>query len=100
MITAAATARNIGLIVEMIIASHTGISSHVEHNGKGTPPHQGFSLLISVEFAYEVQSIIPERIALVKMFGEHHLPNIVTAGPVTKISASVRNPRFFRSQVI
>jgi len=32
MITAAATARNIRLIVETIIASHTGIAYHVEHN--------------------------------------------------------------------
>jgi len=47
----------------MIIASHTSISSNVE----GTPPHQGFSLLISVEFACEVQSIIPEHSVLGKM---------------------------------
>ena len=54
MITAAATARNIQLIVETIIASHTGIAYRVEHNAEGTPPHHGFSLLISVEFAFEV----------------------------------------------
>jgi len=54
MITAAATARSIRLIVETIIASHTGIAYHVEHDAEGTPPHQGFSLLIRVEF--EVQS--------------------------------------------
>jgi len=54
MITVAATACNIRLIVETIIASHMGIADHVEHNPEGTPPHQGFSLLISVEFACEV----------------------------------------------
>ena len=59
----------------MIIASHTGISSHVEQNAEGTAPHQGFSLLISVELTCEVQSIIPERIVLGKMFGGHYLPN-------------------------
>jgi len=32
MITTAATAGNIRLIVETIIASHTGIAYHVEHN--------------------------------------------------------------------
>ena len=51
MITAAATARNIGLIVETIIASHTGVTYRVEHNAEGASPLQGFSLLISVEFA-------------------------------------------------
>ena len=84
----AATARNIGLIVEMIIASHTSILSHVEHNVEGTPPHLGFSLFISVEFACEVQSIIPERSVLCKMFGGHYLRNRVGAcWPFTKISA-------------
>ena len=53
MITVAATTRNIRLIVETIIASHTGIAYHVEHNAEA-PPHQGFSLLISVEVAGEV----------------------------------------------
>jgi len=44
--TAAATARNIRLIVETIIASHTSIAYHVKHIAEGTPPHQGFSLSI------------------------------------------------------
>jgi len=35
--------------VETIITSHTGIAHYVEHNTQGTPPHHGFSLLISVE---------------------------------------------------
>jgi len=48
MITVAATARNIRLIVETIIAYHA------EHNAEGTSLHQGFSLLVSVEFACEV----------------------------------------------
>jgi len=48
MITTAATACNIPLIVETIIASHTGMA-YVEHNAQGTPPHHGFSLLISVD---------------------------------------------------
>jgi len=52
IITAAATARNIRQIVETNIASHTR-SHHVEHIAEGMPPHQGFSLLISVEFACE-----------------------------------------------
>jgi len=54
IITAAGTARNIRLIAETIITSHTGIVYHVEHNVEGTPPHQNFSLLIIVEFACEV----------------------------------------------
>jgi len=48
MITVAATARNIRPIVETIIAYHA------EHNAEGTSLHQGFSLLVSVEFACEV----------------------------------------------
>jgi len=48
MITTASTACNIRLIVETIIASHTG-NTYVEHNAQGTPPHHGFSLLISVD---------------------------------------------------
>jgi len=51
IITTAATACNIRLIVETIIASHTGMVYHVEHNVQGTPPHHGFSLLMSVECA-------------------------------------------------
>jgi len=47
IITTATTAYNIRLIVETIIASHTGIAYHVELNAQGTPPHHGFSLLIS-----------------------------------------------------
>jgi len=54
MTTAAVTARNIRLIVETTIASHASIACHVEHNNEGTPPHQCFRLLISVEFACEV----------------------------------------------
>jgi len=49
MITTASTACNIRLIVETIIASHTG-NTYVEHNAQGTPPHHGFSLLISVDY--------------------------------------------------
>jgi len=45
MITAA---RNIRLIVQTIIASHTGMA-YVEHNAHGAHPHHGFSLLISVD---------------------------------------------------
>jgi len=52
--TAAATASSIRLIVEMIIASHTSIAYHVEHISEDTPPHQGFSVLISIEFTCEV----------------------------------------------
>ena len=48
------TARNIRLIVETIIVSHTSIAYHIEHIAEGTLPHQGFSALISVEFACEV----------------------------------------------
>ena len=51
MIIMAATARNIRLIEETVIASHTGIAHHVEHNVQGTPLHHGFSQLISVECA-------------------------------------------------
>jgi len=45
----AATACNIQLIAETIIASYTDIAYHVEHNAQGMPPHHSFSLLISVE---------------------------------------------------
>jgi len=51
MITTAVTARNIRLIVETIIMSHTSIGYHVERNAQSTPPHHGFSLLISIECA-------------------------------------------------
>ena len=34
--------------------THGGIAYHVEQNAEGTPSHQGFSVLISVEFACEV----------------------------------------------
>jgi len=101
MITAAATTSNIPLIVETIIASHTGIAYRVEHNPEGTTPHQGFSLLISVEYKCEIYSILPERIVLGKMLGGHYLPNRVTAyGPITNFSTSVQNSRYFRGQVI
>jgi len=36
----AATERNIWLIVETIIMSHTGIAYHVEYNAQDTPLHQ------------------------------------------------------------
>jgi len=51
VITTAATAGNIRLIVEMIIASHTCIAHYLEHNTQGMRPHHGFSLLISAECA-------------------------------------------------
>ena len=51
LIIVAATARKIRLILEAIITSHTVTTYHVEHNAQGTPPHHGFSLLISVEYA-------------------------------------------------
>jgi len=51
LITMAATERNIRLIAETIITSHTGTAYNVEHNAQGTPPHHGFSLLVSVECA-------------------------------------------------
>jgi len=51
MLTTAATVRNIRLIVETIIASHTDIACHFEHNAEGTPRHHGFSPLIIVECA-------------------------------------------------
>jgi len=52
IIATAATVRNIRLIIETIIMSHTGIEIHIEHTVQGTQPHHGFSLLISVEFVY------------------------------------------------
>jgi len=46
MITTAATASNIRRLLR-----HThGIAYQVEHNLQGTPPHHGFSLVISVEW--------------------------------------------------
>jgi len=50
MITAAAE-RNIRLIVQTTITSHTGLVYCVEYTAQGTPPHYGFSLLTSVECA-------------------------------------------------
>jgi len=50
--TTAANACNIRLIVETIIASHTGIGYHVEQYAQGTAPHHCFSQLISVECTY------------------------------------------------
>jgi len=49
IITTATTARNIRLVVETIITSHTGVGYHVEQYAQGTPPRHSFSLLISVE---------------------------------------------------
>jgi len=51
MLKTAATARNIRLMVENIIMPHKGVAHHFEHDAQGTPPHHGFSLFISVEFA-------------------------------------------------
>jgi len=51
MIKTAATARNIRLIVETIITSHTGMAYHVEHKAQSRPPHHGFSLLINIACA-------------------------------------------------
>jgi len=58
-------------------------------------PYHGFSLLISVECA-------PECIVLGITSGRHwhYLPNRTVYGPVVEISASVKNHRFLRSQVI
>jgi len=72
----AVTARNIRLIVETIITSHTGIACYVEDNAQGTPPHHGFSLSISVTALSLSTAYEPE------------------------ISASVQNPRFLRSQAV
>jgi len=60
------TGRNIQLIVETSITSHTDIAYHFEHNAHGTPPHLGVNLLISVECTY-VEGIIPECIVLGNM---------------------------------
>jgi len=51
MITTSKTARNIWLIVETFIMSHTGIAYHVEHNAQGMLPHHGFSLFVNIECA-------------------------------------------------
>ena len=51
IITTAATAPNIPLIVQTIITSHTGIAYHVEYNAQGTLRNHVFSLLISVDCA-------------------------------------------------
>jgi len=87
MVTTAAIARNIRLIVDTIITSHTGIAYHAAVSR--------FHLLISVECA-------PECIVLGIMSGEHWrcLPNRTVYGPVVEISASVKKNRFLRSQVI
>ena len=50
MVIMAATERNIRLIAEIIITSHTDIAYHVEQNAQGTPFQHGFSLLTSVEW--------------------------------------------------
>jgi len=52
MMVTAATERNIRLIVETVVMSHTGITHRVEHGAQVTPQNHGSSLLISVECAY------------------------------------------------
>jgi len=86
MITTAATARNIWLIVETIITSQTGIAYHGEHNAHGMPPHYGFRLLIIIEF-----------VCIERYPGCIVLGKISAYGPVAEISASVQNPRFLPS---
>jgi len=100
MITTAAIACNIRLIVETIIASQTGMTC-VKHNAQGTPPHQEFSLLISVDcLSVLVSNIIPECIVHGKMSGRDYTLNIMTTfGPVAETSALTQNPRFLYSQV-
>jgi len=49
MITTAATACNIRLILETTITSHIGIAYQVEYNAQDMLRYHGFSLLISVE---------------------------------------------------
>jgi len=47
----AAAEHNIRLIIVTIITSHMGMAYDVEHHAQSTPPHHGFSQLISVEYA-------------------------------------------------
>jgi len=51
MITTTVTAHGIRLIVETIITSNTDMPYRVDHHAQRTPPHHGFSLLISIECA-------------------------------------------------
>jgi len=58
MIKTAATARNIRLIVETIITSHTGMAYLVEHKAQSTSPHHCLSLLINIECACEEHNTV------------------------------------------
>jgi len=53
----AAPACNIRLIVETVLKSHTAMAYCIECNAQGTPPHHGFSLLISVECVWRALSL-------------------------------------------
>jgi len=59
MITVAATARNMRLIVDTIIASHTDIAFHVEHNHEDTPPYRVsvYWLVLSLRVKYRALSL-------------------------------------------
>jgi len=90
IITTVATACNNRLIVETIITSNTGIAAiayDVEHNAQGTPPHHGFSLLMSV------QSIIPECIVHGKISGGHK--ERLSKGHSQKSLRQSKTPYFF-----
>ena len=87
MIATATTARNIQLVVETINASRTGITIayHVDHQ------KSRHCTTVSVYWSWWVlsmcvHSIIPEYTAY--------------NAPVAEISASVQNPRLFRSKRI
>jgi len=54
MITTAITTRNVRLIVETIITSHTRIAYPVEHYAEGKTPHHRFSILISTVLSVRV----------------------------------------------
>jgi len=76
MITAAATVPNIRLIAETIIASHTGIAYHAEHNAQGTSPHQGLSSLMCWVRVWSAEHY-PWAYCAREDVGRHFLPNRV-----------------------
>jgi len=91
MITTAATERNIRLIVGTSITSHTGIAYHIEY-------HAAVPRFQSIDRCW----VCPRVYCIGTTSGGHchYLPNRTVYGPVVEISASVKNPRFLRSQVI
>jgi len=89
MVTTATTARNIQLIVETITTSHKGLAYHVDHQKSRRVTTVSVYWSVIMINVVCVQSVIHECTAYNALVAEN-----------SEISASVQNPRYFRSQVI